>query len=237
VPSDPSPDPRAIMRSRRRRRLLPLLAALVVVAAVIALSTGGDSEKIRPVSAPRAGTPPVVAKLNKALVTRQDLPSGAWVDDTAGYDDLLIGGLQRCTPKAKGPGARVPAQRLAARSDEHVFMQTSSGASQQELFDQVVLFHPGAAKVYMDSLRAAAVSCPAFNDAIALASGPGAAGLGDQVLELKTSNASYLGHELLVRVKDTIVEVGEVSDTTVTPDHALLVHVATLNVERLRRVI
>jgi hypothetical protein len=237
VPSDPSPDPRAVMRSRRRRRLLPLLAALVVVGGVaaIALSSGGGSKKSRPASGTGPGTPPLVAELNKALVTRQDLPSGAWIDDTAGYDDLLVGGLQRCNPRAKGPGASVPAQGLAARSEEHVFMQTSSGASQQELLDQVVAFHPGtnAARAYMDSLRTAATGCPSFNDAMALATGSGASRLGDQVLELRTSNVSYQGYELLVRVKDTIIEVGEVSDTTVSPDHPLLTRVARLNVQRL----
>ena len=53
-------------------------------------------------------------------------------------------------------------------------------------------------------------------------------------MALKTKNASYEGYELLVRVKDTIVEVGEVSDTTVAPDHALLNRLARLNIQRLR---
>ena len=229
MPSASSRDPRAVMRSRRRRRLVPLIAAAVVViaVAVIALS-GGDSKKRGASSSAR-----VVAQLNGTLVTRNDLPSGAWIDDTPAYDDLLIGGLQRCNPKAKGPGERVPVHGLAARSDEHVFMETSSGASQRELFDQLAVFDPGAAKAYMDSLRAAATSCPAFNDAITPASSPGVSGLGDQVA-LKTKNASYEGYELLVRVKDTIVEVGEVSDTTVAPDHALLNRLARLNIQRLR---
>jgi hypothetical protein len=217
------------MRSRRRRRLVPLVAAVVVIAvAVIALSGAGHPKK--------SGTPSsarLVAKLDRALITRSDLPSGAWIDDTPAYDDLLVGGLQRCNPKAKGPGQRVPVQGLAARSEQHVFMETSSGASQQELFDQLVVFDPGAATAYMNSLRAAATSCPAFNGAILLATSPGASALGDQVLALKTSNVSYEGYELLVRVKDTIVEVGEVSDTSVTLDHALLNRVAKLNIQRL----
>jgi len=231
-----APDPRSVMRSRRRRRLVPLVAAVVVLVAVvlIALSGGGDSKKGKSPSSPRTGRAPAMAQLNRALVTRTDLPSGAWVDDTAAFDDLLVGGLQQCTPKAKGPGARVPAEGLAARSEEHVFLQTNTGASTREVLDQVVAFHPGAAKAYLDRLGAAAAGCPTSNDALRPWTGPGPPRLGDQVVALKTSNVSYQGYELLVRVKDTIVEVAEVSDTTFTADHALLQRLAMLNVKRLR---
>ena len=227
------------MRFRRRRRLYPLVAALalIVAVAVIAMSVGGGSGKSggrASSSSHRTETTAAVARLGRALVTGRDLGSSAWVEDTPAYDDLLVGGLQLCNPRARGPGDRVPAEGLAARSEEHVFMQTNNGANPQELLDQIVAFRQvGGAKAYMDRLSAAATGCPASNGALRHATGPRAPGLGDQVVALQTANVSYTGYELLVRKGDTIVEVAETSDSTVVPDHALLERLARLNLRRL----